>query len=302
MIFDWILATGLGAALFGKTISEQTNKELIMKPRLEAEKKIADAKAQAQAALKEEYRTIYHHYKSEGKTGPLYRLGYGGDDRTGIFFVRAIDQQSASEAFKVRYKKRFSKFTDGTYANDSIYAVLYPPHASKIYILESMSDIMTREEKQKILTDTNYNPPPFTERDFLINGDANKIVDITEVIPKSMGYGLSRWEERPLAIGSPYAMYHQRHCVKSKFYLEHESDPKYKRAAEWFKNSDLTMMPQCVQGYPDGRDSESARLHAVAATFEYFTLRGEPMPLWQLEYLIKYAGISEQFQREHIVW
>lgn len=297
MIFDWILATGLGAALFGKTISEQTNKELIMKPRLEAEKKIADAKAQAQAGLKEAYRTMYHHYEVYQSQGPLYNVGIYSSE-PGIFFVKSIEQGKALEALKTIQKKRFLKFTDGTHARNPVYNVLYPPHASKIYILELMTEMMTEEEKHQIIINSNYNPPQFTERDFLTFGDTTKIVNLTE----RSGYGYRCWNEMPLVVGSPYAMYHQNHCIKSRFYLEHESDPRYERAAKWFNSSDFTAIKCCSKGTPGQKGSDSAKLHAVAATFEYFTLRGEPMPLWQLEYLIKYAGISEQFQRKHIVW
>lgn len=300
MIFDWILATGLGAALFGKTISEQTNKELIRQPRIDAEKKIADAKAR----LKDEYIKMYNHFHIMHQSGPIYYLSTPQKAGTSkAFYVDCASKQEVLSKMKNRAETQLYKLAIAGYDEDS--QDIFPFSINGTYILETMSLIMSDEEKEKILKKTKYNPPSFTERDFLTFGDPNKTINITEIIPESMGYGLSRWEERPLVIGSPYAMYHQHHCIKSSFYLEHEDDPQYqdqiKSIRMWnVKYYDIQYIRQNFP--PPNREDEISKLHAVAATYEYFRLRNEKMSRKDLMTLLQYAGISERIQSTHIVW
>jgi len=297
MIFDWILATGLGAALFGKTISEQANKKIIMQSQIDKEKKIADAKA----SLKDEYIKTFHHYWSHPELAPVY---------LGRYFVRATTKEEICEILNKELKDFILSYAKGNHKNCVVDSVLYPENTSAIYILESMPLIMTKEEQERILQETNYNPPALRRRDFLTPDFFSEeypddiIIDMNEYCY----YGAQPWKYMKFTTGSPYAMYHQKHCIKTKIYLQHENDPKFRRAANGLGRMPLTpeemRTPKDIKrSYPYNRNNQEERkFYAVALTDEYYRLKGETISIADLKLLLRYANISEEYQKQHIIW
>ena len=283
MIFDWIL----GATLFVKQSVDSAHKELVQKPELERQEKIQQAKE----ALDPKYKKRYDAYIRDYKEGihHLSNLYYvlGPRDKVQMyheshFYYGCTSTHDVKEYLKEKYRQEQIRVANG----EQIGSINKP--GEPLYVLEHMIDIMSEEEKQRIIEETDYNPPEFCQRDFFISDAERQAVEERE---KREGYTLPIYRHY-LAIGSPYAMYHQQHPVKSMEYLQRETDPEYQsqvaRILLWFE-------PRVHEDYAQSPQYEKGRLAAVSLTYKYFKLRGEDMSKEQLRLLFKYADIRDSY-------